>query len=41
MMLLNLLKRKFDLGNQIFWVCPLIDGSKKIDHSSAIKKFEI
>ncbi len=26
--------------NQIFWVCPLIDESKKIDHSSAIKKFE-
>ena len=26
--------------NQVFWVCPLIDESKKIDHQSAIKKFE-
>ena len=27
-------------NNQIFWVCPLIEESKKIDHQSAIKKFE-
>ena len=27
-------------GNQIFWVCPLIEVSKKIDHTSAVKKFE-
>ncbi len=27
-------------NNQIFWVCPLIDESKKIDHESAIKKYE-
>ena len=27
-------------GNQIFWVCPLIEESKKIDHSSAVKKFK-
>ncbi len=26
--------------NQVFWVCPLINESKKIDHESAIKKFE-
>ena len=26
--------------NQIFWVCPLIEDSKKIDHESAIKKYE-
>jgi len=25
--------------NQIFWVCPLIEESKKIDHESAIKKY--
>tara|TARA_A100000164_G_scaffold376106_1_gene412476 strand:+ start:1001 stop:3040 length:2040 start_codon:yes stop_codon:yes gene_type:complete len=24
--------------NQIFWVCPLIDESKKIDHQSSIKR---
>ncbi len=27
-------------NNQIFWVCPLIEESKKIDHVSAIKKFQ-
>ena len=31
---------KLKLGNQIFWVCPLIEESKKLDHSSAVKKFE-
>ena len=25
---------------KFFWVCPLIDESKKIDHQSTIKKFE-
>jgi ATP-dependent DNA helicase RecG len=39
-MLLNLLKKKSNSGNQIFWVCPLIEESKKLDHSSAVKKFE-
>ena len=28
------------MDNQIFWVCPLIEESKKLDHSSAIKKYE-
>ena len=26
--------------NQIFWVCPLIEESKKIDHQSSVKRFE-
>tara|TARA_Y100000590_G_scaffold274281_1_gene307963 strand:- start:6125 stop:8185 length:2061 start_codon:yes stop_codon:yes gene_type:complete len=26
-------------GNQVFWVCPLIDESKKLDYSAAIKKY--
>ncbi len=26
--------------NQIFWVCPLIEESKKVDHQSSIKRFE-
>tara|TARA_B100001175_G_scaffold32422_1_gene23695 strand:+ start:1 stop:1203 length:1203 start_codon:yes stop_codon:yes gene_type:complete len=34
------IKKEIKLGNQIFWVCPLIEESSKIDHSSAIKKFE-
>ena len=36
---LEFIKKEINLGNQIFWVCPLIELSKKIDHSSAIKKF--
>ncbi len=34
------IKKQMELNNQIFWVCPLIEESKKIDHSSAVKKFE-
>ena len=34
------IKKEIKLGNQIFWVCPLIEESKKLDHSSAVKKFE-
>ena len=34
------IKKEIKLNNQIFWVCPLIDESKKLDHTSSIKKFE-
>ena len=27
-------------NNQIFWVCPLINESKKVDHQSAVKKYQ-
>ena len=37
---LKFIKKEIVFGNQVFWVCPLIKESKKIDHSSAIKKFE-
>ncbi len=37
---LEFIKKEIKIGNQIFWVCPLIDESKKLDHSSAVKKFE-
>ncbi len=37
---IKFIKREIQLGHQIFWVCPLIEESKKIDHSSAIKKSE-
>ena len=37
---LKFIKKEIDNQNQIFWVCPLIDESKKLDHSSAIKKYE-
>ena len=37
---LNFIKKEIKLGNQVFWVCPLIEESKKIDHTSSVKKFE-
>ena len=37
---IKFIKKEIQLGNQIFWVCPLIEESKKIDHSSAIRKSE-
>ena len=37
---INFVKKEIQYGNQIFWVCPLIEESKKIDHQSAIKKYE-
>ena len=38
--ILKFIKKEIKLGNQIFWVCPLIEESKKLDHTSAVKKFE-
>ena len=38
--ILKFISKEINQGNQIFWVCPLIEESKKLDHSSAIKKFE-
>ena len=38
--IVKFVNKEIKLGNQIFWVCPLIEESKKIDHSSAVKKFE-
>ncbi len=37
---INFIKKEIKNGNQIFWVCPLINESKKLDHSSAVKKYE-
>ena len=37
---LKFIKKELENDNQIFWVCPLIDESKKLDHTSAIKKYE-
>ncbi len=37
---LKFIKKEILSGNQIFWVCPLIEESKKIDHVSAVNKYE-
>ena len=37
---LKFISKEIKIGNQVFWVCPLIEESKKLDHSSAIKKFK-
>ncbi|MDC0982374.1 helicase-related protein, partial [Candidatus Pelagibacter sp.] len=37
---IKFIKKEINLGNQIFWVCPLIEESKKLDHTSAVKKFD-
>jgi len=33
------IEKQIKNGNQIFWVCPLIEESKKLDFSAAVKKF--
>ena len=38
--ILKFIKKEINNGNQIFWVCPLIEESKKLDHSSAVQKYE-
>ncbi|MBO6484001.1 MAG: ATP-dependent DNA helicase RecG, partial [Pelagibacteraceae bacterium] len=35
------LKKQISLDHQIFWVCPLIEQSNKLDYSSAKKKYDI
>ncbi len=37
---INFTKREIKKGNQIFWVCPLIEESKKVDHQSAVKRYD-
>ncbi len=36
---LKFISKEIKSNNQIFWVCPLIEESKKLDHASAINKF--
>jgi len=37
---INFVKKEIKDGNQVFWVCPLIEESKKIDHQSSVTKYK-
>ena len=37
---INFIKSEISKKNQVFWVCPLIKESKKIDHQSATEKYK-
>ena len=38
--IISFIKKQIKLKNQVFWVCPLIEESKKVDHQSSIKRYE-
>ena len=37
--ILYFINKEINRGNQIFWICPLIEESKKLDYSAAIEKY--
>jgi len=37
--ILIFIKKQIKNGKQVFWVCPLIEESKKLDYSAAVKKY--
>ena len=37
---LKFVKKEIIDGNQVFWVCPLIEESKKLDHQSSVNKYK-
>ena len=39
--IIKFVDKQINNGNQIFWVCPLIEESKKVDHQSSINRYEI
>jgi len=39
--IISFVKKQIKSNNQIFWVCPLIKESKKVDYSAAIVKYDM
>jgi len=37
--ILIFIKKRIKKGYQVFWVCPLIEESKKLDYSAAVEKY--
>ena len=37
---INFVKKEIKDENQVFWVCPLIEESKKLDHQSSVTKYK-
>ena len=37
---IEFVKKQINQKNQVFWVCPLIEESKKVDHQSSVKRYE-
>ena len=38
--IIKFVRKQISQKNQVFWVCPLIDESKKVDHQSSVKRYE-
>ncbi len=38
--IIKFVKKEISNKNQIFWVCPLIEESKKVEHQSVVNKFK-
>ena len=38
--ILIFIKKQIKKGYQVFWVCPLIEESKKLDYSAAVEKYK-
>ena len=36
---IKFVQKQISQKNQVFWVCPLIEESKKVDHQSSVKRF--
>ncbi len=39
--LIQAIQRKIDIGEQIYWVCPLVEESEKLDLAAAEDRYEI